>query len=326
MRRIKRVEEIEDIVKCTECGSRDLKTDSFRGELFCQDCGLVLAEDLLEETSAGREKAGDPLSARVYEPNKQGYLLGSQVGSKNIDGTFDRSKLGRKLRTYDKRSTPNHLRSRQKGVMSCRMLLADMQAPNSLIEQVLWNYKKLYKGTGMNGIPLDVRAAAITYFTYKDNGIRVSIEEVCSHNGAHPRQVAKMARKIASIFQKPWVLSQRNLTQDIEKYCSKMQMDRVAINAALRLAVPIEQMGEALCLQMGHGFTAAIIYIAIRLTPQGSYRTQRDISETCKITEVTLRNNYNSILKNLGIDKKNFENGYYSVDDIVSGAYRNEEQ
>ena len=326
MRKIKRVEDIDDIVKCHECNSRDLKTDSFRGEIFCQDCGLVLAEDILEETTSGREKANDPTSQRVYDVNKEGYLLGSQVGTRNIDGTFDRSRLGRRLRGYEKRSVPSLLRSRQKGIMVCKMLLADMQAPPSIVEQTIWNYKKMLKDGGLPGIPLEVRAAAITYFTYKDNGIRVSIEEVSEHNGAHPRQVARMARRIATMFRKPWVLSQRNLIQDIEKFCSKMEMDRRSINAALQVSVPIEQMGEALCLQMGHGFTAAIIYIAIKLTPQGSFRTQRDISETCKITEVTLRNNYNTILNNLNINKKDLEQGYYSVADIVSGVNRNVEE
>jgi transcription initiation factor TFIIB len=326
MRNIKRVEDVDDIVKCKECGSRDLKTDSFRGELFCQDCGLVLAEDLLEETSSGKEKSGDPNSIRVNEPNKQGYLLGSMVGNRLTGGELDRSKLGRKLRTYDKRSTPNHLRSQQKGIMACRMLLADMQAPDTLKEQVIWNYKRLLKNNKMTGIPLDVRAAALVYFTYRDNGIRMSIEEISSLNASHPRQVAKMARRIATAFQKPWVLSQRNLVQDIEKYCNKMQMDRATTNAALQISVPIEQMGEALCLQMGYGFTAAIIYLAIRLTPNGSFRTQRDIAETCKITEVTLRNNFNTILNNLNLDKNNFNDGYYTLDDITNGAYKNEEE
>ena len=326
MKRIKRVEEMDEIVKCSECGSRDLKTDSYRGEIFCQECGLVLAEDLVEETSSGREKPGDPQSIRVYESNKEGYLLGSQVGTRNYDGTYDRSKLGRKLRTYDKRAVPSHLRSQQKGIMTCKMLMGDLQTPKTIQEQVIWNYKKLTTSKNMAGIPLDVRAAAIVYFTYKDNGIRRSIEEICEGNSAHPRQVARLARKIATVFRKPWVLSQRNLTQDIEKFCTKLQMNRTTINNALAISIPIEQMGEALCLQMGAGFTAAIIYIAIRLTPQGSFRTQRDVSEVCKITEVTLRNNFNVILNNMEINKPKFEKGMYTVEDIASGAYRNEEE
>ena len=47
-------EEIEHIVKCWECNSRDIKQDYDRGEIFCQDCGLVLDDEMLEERHHGR--------------------------------------------------------------------------------------------------------------------------------------------------------------------------------------------------------------------------------------------------------------------------------
>ena len=34
---------VEDTVKCDECGSRNLSKDESRGEVVCDDCGLVLA-------------------------------------------------------------------------------------------------------------------------------------------------------------------------------------------------------------------------------------------------------------------------------------------
>ena len=33
---------VEDTVKCSECGSRNLNRDETRGEVVCEDCGLVL--------------------------------------------------------------------------------------------------------------------------------------------------------------------------------------------------------------------------------------------------------------------------------------------
>lgn len=47
--------EVEDIVKCSECNSRNLNFDSDKGELYCIDCGLVLQDEMLEATSAGKE-------------------------------------------------------------------------------------------------------------------------------------------------------------------------------------------------------------------------------------------------------------------------------
>ena len=60
-------EEIEHIVKCWECNSRDIKQDYDRGEIFCQDCGLVLDDEMLEARHHGREKAGDASSDSTHE-------------------------------------------------------------------------------------------------------------------------------------------------------------------------------------------------------------------------------------------------------------------
>ena len=42
---------VEDTVKCNECGSRNLNRDETRGEVVCEDCGLVL-EDNIPETQS----------------------------------------------------------------------------------------------------------------------------------------------------------------------------------------------------------------------------------------------------------------------------------
>ena len=42
-------EDIEDIVKCTECGSRNLEKDVSRGELVCSHCGLVLEDNIIDQ-------------------------------------------------------------------------------------------------------------------------------------------------------------------------------------------------------------------------------------------------------------------------------------
>ena len=110
------------------------------------------------------------------------------------------------------------------------------------------------------------------------------------------------------------------------KYCNILQMDQENIKEILELAIPIEQMADGLFLQKGVGLTAALIYLGVRLNPTRSYRTQRDIADVCRITEVTLRNNYKLILNGLKIEKKHIEQGIYTIGDIVSGAYKNEKE
>ena len=323
MKKDEYIEEVEHIVKCIECNSRDITTDYDRGEIFCQDCGLVLDDEMLEETSHGREKAGDRTSERTHERQKVSYVLGAKVGNRMVDGSFDRSKLGNKLRRYDQRSISTVQKTQIKGISACKMLASNLDASDDIKEQCAYTYKKLWKDHIFRGQSLEVRAAAILYWVYKSNGMNRKIHEIIQHNGAHPRQVTKLVRKIASHFRKPWLLSERNMAGDIEKYCSLMQMEQRAIAETQKLAIPIEQMGEALCLSMNTGFIAAIIYMGIRCRNY-SYRTQRDISDACGITEVTLRNNFKEICKYMKIDRESLKDGYYTVDDIITGAYKNE--
>ena len=41
-------QQVEDIVKCSDCGSRNLTRDETRGEVVCDDCGLVLEDNVID--------------------------------------------------------------------------------------------------------------------------------------------------------------------------------------------------------------------------------------------------------------------------------------
>lgn len=316
--------EVEDITKCTECASRNLITDEFRGELYCEDCGIVLDEDIIEITSAGRQKPGDPQSEVSHERNREGYILGSTVGYRNYDGSMNNTKIARSLRRMDKRvKLTSQERNQQRGLILCNMVSSEFGASQNFKEQVAWNYKKIQVGMVLNGMSLEVRAAAIVYYTFKDNGISRTIDEVCAKNSAHPRQVAKSARKIATFFRKPWVLSQKNIAVEVEKYCSLLGVHRDYTNAAIRIGVRMHQIAEERFITANVGFTAACIYLAGRLMPHVSTRTQIEISTACNITEVTLRNNMINLLKMINLTRDDLDG--LTVDSLLEGAYKNEE-
>ena len=82
-------EEVEHIVKCNGCLSRDIINDHDKGEIYCGACGLVLQDEMLEESHHGRERGGDITSTQTHERNKESYTLGSVIGDRNVD--FDQS-------------------------------------------------------------------------------------------------------------------------------------------------------------------------------------------------------------------------------------------
>ena len=64
------------IVKCTECGSRDLETDNTRGEVVCNSCGLVLEENVIDQGAEwnvygpedeGKARTGAPTNLLLHD-------------------------------------------------------------------------------------------------------------------------------------------------------------------------------------------------------------------------------------------------------------------
>ena len=47
-------QQVEDIVKCSDCGSRSLTRDETRGEVVCDDCGLVLEDNVIDQGAEWR--------------------------------------------------------------------------------------------------------------------------------------------------------------------------------------------------------------------------------------------------------------------------------
>ena len=62
--------------KCDECGGTRIDFNNTKGEYSCYGCGLVLLDEMPEDTSSGREKSADPLSERTHEVVREGYYLG----------------------------------------------------------------------------------------------------------------------------------------------------------------------------------------------------------------------------------------------------------
>ena len=311
---------VDEIIKCSECSSRNLHLDTDKGELYCKDCGLVLDDEMMEVSSAGKEKTGDPLSPMTHSANREGFILGSLVGERNVDGSIDRSKIGRILRKTNSRNRKtSYERNLTKGIVLVGMLASEFEVGPQLREQIVWNYKRIHKERLLPGMSLEVRAAAIVYFTFKENGISRTIEEVCAKNSAHPRQVARSARKIATYFRKPWILSQKRIDAEVEKYCSKMQCAREFTTNAINLTIRMHEIGDAKYVTTNIGFTAACIYLAGRLTANTAPRTQVDICRICNITEVTLRNN---LIVMLGMFNLTREEAYQmEFDEFMEGAY-----
>ena len=155
------------ITSCLDCKSRDLRIDDTTGEKYCFNCGYVIEENLLEETVLNRPQDSSNFNTRTYDINTERFIKGTHVGSFNLDGTLDFSRLGKTLRRINQRSLSNSDRTLYRGITICNMLASELNASTQLKEQVSYNYKNLIKKQVFRGQAMETRAAAIIYYTYR---------------------------------------------------------------------------------------------------------------------------------------------------------------
>src|SRR2546430_2123713 len=101
----KKIEEAEEVTRCPECNSGHLSFDYERGELICEECGLVLNDQMIDQGPErqavdkalirGRSNeglAGAPLYAACRQCNVPKTLdeiaNSSRVGRKEIGRTY----------------------------------------------------------------------------------------------------------------------------------------------------------------------------------------------------------------------------------------------
>src|SRR5256886_7515214 len=65
----KKIEEAEEVTRCPECNSGHLSFDYERGELICEECGLVLTDQMIDQgpewRAVGRQPGGQGAPPRA---------------------------------------------------------------------------------------------------------------------------------------------------------------------------------------------------------------------------------------------------------------------
>ena len=80
----------ETVKECPECGSKNLIRDYKKAELFCGDCGLVIAENIVDlgpewrafdfEQASRRARVGAPMTYRIHDKGLSTLVTWSPTG------------------------------------------------------------------------------------------------------------------------------------------------------------------------------------------------------------------------------------------------------
>ena len=302
-------QKIEETVKCPECDGTHLSRDYSRAELVCNDCGLVIDEDLIDhgpewrafdsEQREKRARTGAPMTYMIHDKglsttigltNRDSY--GKSIPTRNRAQLYRMRKWQRRVRIAD--ATERNLALALSGI---DRMASTLGLPRTVRETAAMIYRKAALKKLVRGRSIDGVAAASLYAACRQCFVPRTLDEISS--------IARMSRKDVGRNYR-YVTRELGLKliptspEDyISRFCSELKLD-----SSVR-AKTIEILKEAADKELTSGrgptgMAAAALYIATVLC--GERRTQREVADVAGVTEVTIRNRYKELVEKLDID------------------------
>ena len=305
----KEKQKIEETVKCPECGSTHLSRDFSRAELVCEDCGLVIDEDLIDHgpewrafDSDQREKRARTGAPMTYTIHDKG--LSTIIDWKNRDSygksipTRNRAQLYR-LRKWQRRVRISGATERTLAIALSGLdrLASSMSLPRTVRETAAMIFrkaalKKLVRGRSIEGV-----TAASLYAACRQCNVPRTLDEISNTARISRKEIGRTYRYISRELELK--LMPTSPQDYISRFCSVLKLS--ADVKAKTLEILHEATNRELTSGRGPtGIAAASLYIASVLC--GERRTQREVAEVAGVTEVTIRNRYKELSQKLDID------------------------
>jgi len=287
---------------CPECGSNSLVNDYSKGEIFCANCGLVIAEKLIDpgserrafdsEQAAKRIRTGASMTHRIHDkglstsPIK--FFFGAKTGWQNRLRDAQR-------RTYTQTSSE---RSFVFALGEIDRMGSGLRLPECLKEDTAALYRKAMEKHLIRGRSIEGITTALLHIVCRQYGVSRSLKEVTEISRVGQKEINR-ARHF--LLQKlDLKVSSASPIEFVPRFCSILNLSEETKSYTIEIIKRAIETG----LTNGRdptGTAAAAIYIAAFLNNE--HRTQKVVASTCRVTEVTIRNRYKEISQGLQIDR-----------------------
>ncbi|MEM4576872.1 MAG: transcription initiation factor IIB [Candidatus Nezhaarchaeales archaeon] len=292
--------------KCPECGGTEFFRDYDRAEMACARCGLVISERLIDqgpewrafdsEQQDKRARAGAPLTLTIHDKGLSTVIDWHRNGRSTKNMSPAKRMQIYKLKKWQQRSRVSNAFERNLTLALSELdrISSQLGLPRNVRESAAILYRRMVEAKIIRGRSIESMVAAAIYAACRQNKIPRTLDEVAQASNIKKREIGRSYRillktllakitPMASVNFIPRLINKLNLSHDVQ-----------------RLAITILEKARGMGLTSGRGpmgIAAASIYIACVL--QQVKCTQRDIASSANVTEVTIRNRYQELMRKL---------------------------
>lgn len=294
---------------CTECNSTDMLFDEPRGEIICEDCGLVANSTFFSrepewraynpEEERSKSRVGLPTT---YLNNHEMRTVISNRYKDSYGKTLSpttQTKFSR-LTQIDERVQDRTTRNLKNALLELKRIKSHLSLQSDVAETSVVYYKKALELDLIKGRSVIGMMSGAIYLACRRKGAAITLKDIAEVSSITTKELGRCVRillqhiNINSTSPDPIILINRlgeNL--GLTMFTRKRAIDILTAAREKRLTVGKIPMSLA----------AAAIYIASIQT--GERRTQQQIAVPARTTPVTIRNRFKELAKGLGLE--NFE-------------------
>ncbi|MFX0198043.1 MAG: transcription initiation factor IIB [Candidatus Hodarchaeota archaeon] len=297
---------------CPECGNHRLILDEKTGDQICNVCGAVIRERMVDEGPEWRgfspeernkrSRVGSPMNVMIHDKGLS-TIIG--WGNRDIYGRqlspINRAKMYR-LRKWQTRIRFSSSKDRNltHAMSELDRLGSQMGVPRGVKETSAVIYRKALEKNLSRGRSIEALVGASLYAATRIRRVPRSLDEIAIHSSVSKKELGKCYRVIV----KEWDLKipPASPLDYLSRFGTELQLSGMCQRRAADILIEAQNEG----LTSGKdptGLAAAAIYLAGIIKDER--RTQREIAATAQVTEVTVRNRYKELVRELELDISN---------------------
>ncbi|ASJ10985.1 transcription initiation factor IIB [Thermococcus sp. P6] len=289
---------------CPICGSTEFIYDPSRGERVCKVCGYVIEENIVDTGpewrafDAGqrekRARVGAPESILLHDKG-----LSTDIGiDRRVSGLM-REKIYR-MRRWQSRLRISDAAERNLAFALSELdrVASQLKLPRYVEEEAARLYREALKKGLIRGRSIESVITACVYAACRLLKVPRTLDEVADISRVDKKEIGRSYRFIArnlnltpkKLFVKP--------TDYVDKFADELGLNDRVRKRAVKILEEAYEKG----LTSGKspaGLVAAALYIAGLM--EDDKRTQREVAEVARVTEVTVRNRYKELVERLNL-------------------------
>lgn len=293
---------------CMGCGQSTFTKDYARGERTCSVCGLVASDRTADTGPEWRAFTAEEKNARARVGAPATYTIADKgistmIDWRNRDASGNAIKSTTRAAMYRMRKW--HIRSRlhssQHRNLSIAMsemhrLSSQLGIPRDVRETAALLYRKALIAKLVRGRSIESVVAASIYLACRIHRIPRPLDEIVAETNVDRKKVGYAVRLVVSRVNVNVPLpSAKDL---IPRLSSDLMLEGRTVKKATEIINQAKERYVTIGKAPG-GIAGAALYIAGIL--ENDRRTQREIAQASRVTEVTIRNRYKELVRVLGI-------------------------